>query len=216
MNKTLKKIIVLVLILFIGFNIYRFFSGPKKDPKSESNLVRDNQTQPQKTVNSDKFLNLLLGINTIKLSTEVFKTEEFRSLVDFSLKDEEQKLDVSFGRKNPFLPIGQDEGAPSLPSEGDTKVTTLAATEVTPVSASLNGKLETKDKVLDQYFEWGIVSSLPLGNSTASIPKDPLKDNFSYKLVNLLPETTYYYRAVSKTEQKIFTGEIMSFKTGKK
>lgn len=213
MKKTTKKIVILVLILFIGFNVYRFFSTGDSKTASKSNLVKttNETTKNDTSTSTDKFLNLLLGINTINLSKDIFTKTSFRTLVDFSLKDEEQKLDLSFGRKNPFLPIGQDDGAISNPSSTSTIIKTNPATAINSSDALLNAVLLNVDNTNDQYFEWGISKTLPLGNTTASVPFSG--ENFSYKITNLVPNTTYYYRAVVKKDNKIFTGDILSFKT---
>lgn len=225
MNKTVKKIVVVVLVLFIGWRVYAMFfsKGSADTEKNQTTTLKNSvNTSSSTSVNTDKFLNLLLGINTIKLSTSIFQRPDYLSLIDFSLKEEDQKLDLSFGRKNPFLPIGQDtdtgtSGDQLLQDDVSSgTVTTLTTSTITASTAIVNGVSDISGDVLDQYFEWGIVKELPLGNTTASIKRVGNKKDFSYTLTNLLPDTTYYVRAVVKTTQKIIVGDIVSFKTSKK
>jgi hypothetical protein len=111
MNKNIKKIIVAILILLIVFFLYRTFvpkNTPKSVSQSKNGLVISTGIDTQNTVpkeNTEKLLNVLLSVNAIKLSTELFTKIEFISLKDFSIKEEEQRLDESFGRDNPFLPF---------------------------------------------------------------------------------------------------------------
>ncbi len=221
-NKKVKKILILILFAFIAFQVYKLVA-PKSDTadqaSSSKNGLINNSLQPAlspKQESIERLLSLLLSVNTIKLNNQIFNTSEFRSLKDFSLNDEQQSLDLSFGRSNPFLPIG-DESAGTLvaPQQSNTTgfVNTSSASNITATSAVLTGD-NTYSNTQEQYFEWGVTGVAPLGQTTPTISKTG--NTFSYSLGSLLPDKTYYYRAIVKTKDgKLIVGEIKSFKTAK-
>ncbi len=228
MNKTVKKLVVVGLVLVIGFFIYRTFAPkepPAAAPQAKNGLtVVDPTSTAVKKENIDKLLNVLLSINTIRLSDALFTRNDFTSLKDFSISEEEQKLDDATGRNNPFLPIGDE---PLGQVGGTTQgTTTTTATTVTPTiktnpvttmtlaSALLVGENTYSDS-LEQYFEWGNVPNPPFGNKTPVVAKVG-KTTYTYSLTGLTPDTTYYYQAVVKTKNgAIVPGTVQSFKTPK-
>jgi hypothetical protein len=74
-----------------------------------------------------------------------------------------------------------------------TGVTTLSATNVTSNSATLNGQINGTETLTIRGFEWGTQSGNYTDSWTESGTFPP--DTFSYNLTNLLPATTYYFRA---------------------
>jgi hypothetical protein len=78
-------------------------------------------------------------------------------------------------------------------------VTTQAPTQVTPSSATLNGKLNPLEVALsDCHFDWGTSSaygqSALCSPSAGEIPADSSEHAVSAQLSDLAPDTTYHYR----------------------
>ncbi len=219
MNKTVKKIVIGLLVAFVLYNLYRVFA-PKKHTETVttngiSNVASVETSEKKESI--ERLLALLLSVNTIKLSSTIFSTPEFQSLQDFSLSDEQQNLVLDFGRKNPFLPIGDESAGTYVNVEGSQNagnVKTNPVTSSTISSALLVGE-NTLSNTSEQYFEWGTVGVVPLGQTTPTVAKTASK-TYTYTLGNLLPNTVYFYRAVVKTKDaKTVVGEIQSFKTPK-
>ncbi len=224
MNKTVKKITITGLILVTIFFIYKTFAprqdiGPVAETKNGLTVsAGDAGDAPVKKENIQELLSLLLSINSIKLSSNLFSRVEFTSLKDFSLAaDAEQRLDESVGRSNPFLPIG-DESSGEYVTSGATTTTgyikTNPVTSATLSSGLLVGENTLTDTV-EQYFEWGKLATPPFENKTPIAVKGT-SSTFTYTITKLTPNTVYYYRAVVKTKDgKITTGDTQSFKTPK-
>lgn len=222
MNKKVKRIVIILLLAFVAYNIYRLVA-PKKDPtptpaQTKNGLANGSTTETAaKKESIEKLLALLLSVNSIKLSNTLFATPEFQSLKDFSLNEAEQTLVLDYGRKNPFLPIGDESDGAYVsvdPAQATGTVKTNPVTSSTASSALLVGE-NTLTSTSEQYFEWGTTGVAPLGQNTPGIAKTASK-TYTYTLGNLLPDTAYFYRAVVKTKDgKTIVGEIQSFKTPK-
>jgi hypothetical protein len=96
---------------------------------------------------------------------------------------------------------------------------TLAATEVTQTTATLNGDITTRGEYVNVNFEYG--TSTSYGSTAPAVPltvrsvTDLLA--FSANLTGLLPGTTYHYRMVGDpitSGQLNVYGEDMTFTTG--
>lgn len=214
MNKNIKKIIVSSLVLSVGFSLYSLVGAQTKDTTTTTNglVTTTAQAAPSSFAGGriDALLGLLLGINNIQLSNTLFQKPTFISLKDLSLSDENSNLDLNFGRKNPFLPIGSDPitGATTQAKE----VKTIPASTITKNGAILNAENAVLLPTIgEQSFEWGISAT----NLDQKTPVNTLiTKNFSFTLDSLLPETTYFYRPVLKLKTgKVILGDIQSFKT---
>lgn len=214
MSKHIKKTIVIVLGIIVGFSLYTAVFAQTKDSTTTTNgLVKTNSSNESPSLakaNIDKLLGLLLGINNIQLSNAFFQKPAFLSLKDLSLSDENSNLDLNFGRKNPFLPIGSDVVGNTNTQTKEVK--TLPASTVTKNSAILNAENAVLiTTIAEQSFDWGV-------SPTVLDQKTPINTlitkNFSFTLDSLLPETTYFYRPVLKLKTgKVVLGDIQSFKT---
>ncbi|MFH1232026.1 MAG: hypothetical protein V1709_11095, partial [Planctomycetota bacterium] len=91
---------------------------------------------------------------------------------------------------------GGGGGSSSGSSAKVPSVTTSPATEVTDISATLNGTVNPNGLSITRYFQWGVSSSY--GNTTPfqSISASSGIINISYPLSGLVQETTYHFRAV--------------------
>lgn len=214
MNKSIKQTIVIGLGIIAGFSLYTaVFAQTPETTTTTNGLVT---TKPSSgpiafgKTNIDKLLGLLLGINNIQLSNTLFQKPTFLSLKDLSLSDENTNLDLNFGRKNPFLPIGSDSVGGQTTTTKEVK--TIPASTITKNSAILNAENTVLlSTISEQSFDWGI-SATVLDQKTAV--NTVITKNFSFTLDGLLPETVYFYRPVVKLKNgKVVLGDIQSFKT---
>lgn len=97
----------------------------------------------------------------------------------------------------------------------ETKVTTSAATNVTPSSATLNGSVSEKGS--PEYTEKGFcysTSSNPTINSTKIVVSGTGEGNYSTSISSLSYNTTYYYRAYAVQDGQPVYGTVVSFNSG--
>lgn len=99
-RSTLFKLLLALAIIIVAFIVYKALfvggDGGAVEPGLETVGLDSNEA------GSDEFLNILLSLQQIELSSEVFSNPIFTSLVDFSTELKDQTP----GRENPFAPIG--------------------------------------------------------------------------------------------------------------
>ncbi|MCE9585688.1 fibronectin type III domain-containing protein, partial [Candidatus Nomurabacteria bacterium] len=89
---------------------------------------------------------------------------------------------------------------------------TIQVTNQTQSSAKLNAIFINQNNISAQgYFEYG--NTLDLGNTTTLIDLGSSNSMFSSTIINLKSDTVYYFRGIVKTSDKIYRGDILSFKT---
>jgi len=92
--------------------------------------------------------------------------------------------------------------------------TTTAATNVTGISASLNGTYNTQGYSGTVQFEYGTSSTLATYTTVnATTLTSSAATDRSYSLTGLVPGTTYYYRLVEIVNGTRYAGSIVSFTT---
>jgi len=101
-------------------------------------------------------------------------------------------------------------------------VTTLAASSITSISATLNGSVNPNGLSTTAYFEWGTSSTLASFNSTSGQSMGsgttPLAFSANLRDPAVIPGATYYFRAVASafidfSSTVITRGSILSFST---
>jgi len=98
--------------------------------------------------------------------------------------------------------------APSAPT-----MLTQAATGVQLTSVTLNGKVsDDGDALVTVWFQYGLTTEYEMG-STPSASGLETNDTFYYNLGNLLPATTYHFRAVGENTAGIGYGDDAEFET---
>jgi hypothetical protein len=89
-------------------------------------------------------------------------------------------------------------------------VVTNPAAYISTGSALVNGSASSNYGVSSEWFEYGTTQSL--GSQTGAQPGGN-GGNFSFALLNLLPNTTYYFRAVAMNQYGTGYGSVLSFST---
>ncbi len=94
-------------------------------------------------------------------------------------------------------------------------ITTTDATSITSSSATLNGQVNGNNLYstygVETWFQYGLNANLE--NSTVHTPANTGYVNFTSKISNLKPNTTYYFRAVGKNTGGVVYGRTNLFQT---
>src|SRR3990167_3391110 len=99
--------------------------------------------------------------------------------------------------------------------EGDAPdVTTLSATDIDTDDARLQGEVDPNGDSTDAWFEWG-TSSFDLDEETgsSSVGSGDTTRSFSFRIDDLEPGETYFFRAVARNDFGTDFGSIKSFTT---
>ena len=94
-------------------------------------------------------------------------------------------------------------------------VITYTASNITKNSVILSGGINSSNYSATVYFEYGTSPELLEQTSTSQkfYNSVPVLSDFSDNITNLLPNTTYYFRAVGKNFTNTSDGKILSFTT---
>jgi len=201
MKKIFKNALIFVLILAAAVVGYLFL---RKTPEAPLQTVAPTTTTPAlapTTAIGQEFLNMLLSLKNLKIDSSVFKDKVFLNLRDFSTpitRDPGQE-----GRPNPFLPFTSETGG--------ALVETIEATPVTGSEATLNGLVDLSLAAAAKRFKWGQTEDLE--NQTDLITETASTGFFSKTLVDLVPGTTYFFRAEVVSGGQVVPGETLSFTT---
>lgn len=216
MSKKLKIFIVVIIVLAIA--IFVFYSlGSKKAPAPTATtsplssttgvIPLPNANKSKSTQSSDEFSTLLSNIKRITIDTSLFDNPAYKMLRDFPVSLGSEIV----GRTNPFAPIGSDAGG--LPAV-DVIVETLQSGKVTSTTAEFGAQITVADTVPTTIiFEYGVSDTF--GSATTPIVVN--KNGITLVTVTkLLPETSYYVRAVAVRGVAPTIGNTTMFTTTKK
>lgn len=95
MNKLVKKIIIIGVIVIVGLFAYRFFFV-----RVDEEALRELESGASDV--GREVLSLLSELQAIELTGGIFEREDFRSLQDFGVAIQPDQI----GRRNPFAPLG--------------------------------------------------------------------------------------------------------------
>ena len=218
MKKTYKKFLIVSTVFIIVGIFYSYLSNEVKSNEIVSvaygSSLASSAAEAENTsalaslgdkITSDiSFLTSLVSLKKITIDTTIFTNQSFNSLRNNSV----ELVPVSPGRQNPFAPIGNDTLGGTNSSA--SKVVTGQASEVTSISATLNGMINVSDGVTDTYFKYGTTKDLGI---TTAIVKQSLVGTFIKSVLGLTPKTTYFYKACAKINGGETCGEIVSFMT---
>jgi hypothetical protein len=216
MNKKLKIFIIVVVVIIVAI-FGMSYLGSKKIPEGSQStsplssttgvIPLPNANKTQSTQASDEFSNLLSSIKRITIDTSLFDNPAYKMLRDFPVA---LGSDI-VGRTNPFAPIGSDIGG--VPVQ-DVFVDTLQSGKVTSTTAEFGAQITIADTVpTSVVFEYGTNDTF--GNATS--PVVVTKNGTTLVTVTkLIPQTTYYVRAIAVRGSLTTTGNTTSFTTTKK
>lgn len=214
MSKKVKIFAIVVVAIAVVIFIASSLSG-KKTP------IKTNNTSPLSSTtgviplpgavssqsSADEFSTLLSSIKNITIDTSLFDNVAYKMLRDFPVS---LGSDI-VGRVNPFAPIGTDIGGIATAS---VSVETLQSGKVTSTTAEFGAQVTLPDTApTSVIFEYGTNDTF--GNATA--PVTVTKNGTTLvTATNLLPQTTYYVRALAIRGSLTTTGNTTSFVTTKK
>lgn len=175
MSKTIKNILIFIIILvIIGVAYFMFFGKTKNVPAATSNsalqtsagtaptnsVINPNPlTGAEATRISQEFVNQLINLQAIKLKDDIFSSLAFQSLQDFSIVLVQPGNE---GRPNPFAPFGADEADPNAPA-------TPGGDIFTPGAAWISVKLANKDVFYSPSWMTTPINYLMQGATQSSI-----------------------------------------------
>jgi hypothetical protein len=94
-------------------------------------------------------------------------------------------------------------------------VITQPATLVSTNSALLNSIIDPNGGATSAWFEWGFTPSLGFETISQSMGSGDNSLQSSYPVTGLVPDTTYYFRAVARNAEGRSYGSTLSFRTAK-
>jgi len=211
----IRTTIIIAAVVIIGVVGYKVFfnksSAPASALQTTAGVGAGQPTPPSNTVSSTSstafvgqdFLTLLLNVQSIKLDDSIFSNKEFTLLQDFNRPI---PPDTNPGRPNPFAPLGIDGGAGTASSQ----ITTSNPSSVTATTSTLNGALLVAMPGVTRWFEYGATANL----GAMTTPKaQSTQGAFAEIISGLLPNTTYYVKAVASINGTIVSGNVLSWKT---
>jgi len=92
-----------------------------------------------------------------------------------------------------------------------TFLETLPATDLTVVSATLNGNVDPNGFDTSTWFEWGMTTNYGVVTTPQALGSGVVEVNFNETLTNLVPNLTYHFRAVASNSVGILFGADRSF-----
>src|SRR5512132_3663288 len=94
-------------------------------------------------------------------------------------------------------------------------VVTLPATDVSGTTATLAGTVNPHGVAAEGWFEWSRSTSLEESAVTPTQEIEPgsIEIALAASLTKLVPDDTYYFRAVASSARGTVTGSILSFTT---
>ncbi len=200
-------IIFILIVLAIGAVVYVKQSRPTvpQQPLASSSKGAGLIGGSTNAAPASSFSNLLSTIKNIEIDTSIFSNEAYKTLRDYPVL---LGTDV-IGRSNPFAPIGidSDRGAAQVQFE------TLQPGKVTGTTAEFGAQATVGGSTLQSnvVFEYGTSDFFGSATPPVVLPKN---GTVLYTQTGLLPQTTYYVRAVLAVGSTTTLGNTMTFTTG--
>jgi len=216
MKKTYNKFLIISTIaLFVGGS-YLYFSDRLitegitpiafGSSLTSSTGGQDSGSLKEDRVSSDiAFLKTLVALKNITIDTDFFNNKSFLALKNNSVTINP----VKSGKLNPFGPM--ENISYDVATTNTLKVMTEMPSQVTKNSAILNGASSIASETALTYFEYS--TSPQLLNPITVFTKQSLIGTFLKNILELNPQTNYFYRACVKINNIASCGEIITFTT---
>jgi len=121
---------------------------------------------------------------------------------------------TSYGNILSFTTGTYGGGGGTIISNSAPIVTTSFASNISRDTATLNAVVDPNGSFTNAWFEYGnSPSSMPFSSHIQSVGSGNFNYNVSSNIINLLPNTAYYFRVVAQNSNSIAYGTILSFTT---
>lgn len=208
MHKIFHKFLIAltIFILLGGFYLYfsnSFISEASLISSLKSSLSTDLLPTDDKIANDISFIGALASLNSIQIDTTLFNSPSFSLLKNNTVLLEKGVIP---GRTNPFARAQMN----SSTNSDSSFVNTNNPVEIKDNSAVLSGSINSTNKTISGYFEYGLTRDLgqKINQNTIS-----LLGIFTTNIIGLNSKTTYFYRACAKVNNSVSCGNIVSFET---
>lgn len=206
MSKKIKTFAIVVLIIAALIGGVSLMGN--KSPDSTSGLSSSNKAAgvPLSTTStsSNEFSSSLSTIKGISIDTSIFTNPAYLALRDYPVALGTEVV----GRSNPFAPIGSDATAPVA---SGVQFETLQPAKITRTTAQFGAQaVLAATAQTSVVFEYG--TSDLFGSATPPIPVTK-SGTVLYSATGLIPDTTYYVRAVLAQGSITTSGNTMTFTT---
>ncbi len=207
MSKKVKIFSLIVVISAIFIFVY-YFSGSKKDETTtKESITSTNIPVGNITKEQSEFSKALSDIKSIVIDTSIFSNQAYKTLRDHPIS---LGTDI-LGRNNPFDPIGVEDSF--IEEISSSEIQTLQPTKITNNSVDLGAQVTINGQNPGNViFEYGI--SELFGQATQIIPVEK-SGVVILKITKLIPDTTYFVRAILSQGANITPANTMTFKTNK-
>lgn len=91
----------LIAIVVVALGMFFYFKGSPSDVSISSLATEGSVEAGDAQASSQRIVNLLNQISSLKIDDSIFKSAVYKSLVDYTIAIPEQNV----GRANPFVPV---------------------------------------------------------------------------------------------------------------
>lgn len=221
MKKTLKIVIVIIVIGVLGFFIFSLTQ--KNTPESQTGLTSTGTVLGGAFANQnttslagiDDFASALASIKSIAIDTSVFTMPTYKALQDNPITLGSEAV----GRANPFAPVGTDAEVGVFPTPAATEV---ISTNGASISTSTPTAIKKTSAVFEAQaaFDIGPTASIVFAYGTSEalgMTSAPVKIKtpgpVKATIKNLTSGTQYFVQATMTLGESTVSGDIISFTT---
>jgi hypothetical protein len=224
MNKKLKIILLLAILLGAGFVVFTFLQKAPTAPVTQSGLSSSGDALggaiAKKDITSlaglDDFSAALANIRSVTIDTSIFTNSVYKTLQDNPISLGTEVV----GRNNPFAPVGTDLPDQTFPiTQDQTQVVSANAASIStgvPIKIKKTTAVLVAQAAIDPgatatvVFAYGDTDAL--GAMSTPI-KVKLAGPVTFALKGLKAGTTYFVKATMTIGDITTEGDIISFNT---
>ena len=224
MNKTLKIVIIVIVLIIAGFFIFSLTQknapAPTQSGLASTGVVLGGAVANQDTTSLaglDDFSAALASIRSVSIDTSIFSNPAYKTLQDNPISLGTEVI----GRNNPFAPVGTDVDVQvfpvALPTTEIVSTNGASISTGTPTSIKTTSAIFQAQASLDPGSTATIVFAYGTTDALGSV-STPIKIKVSgpvtFAAKKLIAETQYYIQAtMTLSDGTTITGDIISFNT---